>query len=82
MQAKQDKLVQKLQEKQEELEQVRQDCQAVIQAYQESQENKAHTLGTSWGAVMYHHFQVHQFPVYLTNTRNIAMLTAWVLKHP
>ncbi|XP_021938750.1 coiled-coil domain-containing protein 186-like isoform X2 [Zootermopsis nevadensis] len=44
VQAKQDKLVQKLQEKQEELDQVRRDCQAMMQAYQESQENRAHTL--------------------------------------
>ncbi|PNF15355.1 hypothetical protein B7P43_G00995 [Cryptotermes secundus] len=43
-QAKADKLLQKLQEMREESDQVRRDCQAMIQAYQESQENKAHTL--------------------------------------
>lgn len=42
-----DKLTQKLQELREETEQVRRDSQAIIQAYQESQENKAQTLGTS-----------------------------------
>ena len=41
-----DKLTQKLQEMREETEQVRRDSQAMIQAYQMSQENKAHTLGT------------------------------------
>ncbi|XP_069697891.1 coiled-coil domain-containing protein 186-like isoform X2 [Periplaneta americana] len=43
-QAKHDKLLLKMQEKQEESEQVRRDCQAMIQAYQQSQENKAHNL--------------------------------------
>lgn len=41
-----DKLSQKLQEMREETEQVRRDSQAMIQAYQMSQENNAHTLGT------------------------------------
>ncbi|GFG35746.1 hypothetical protein Cfor_03926 [Coptotermes formosanus] len=43
-QAKVDKLTQKLQEMHEETEQVRRNSQAMIQAYQESQENKAYTL--------------------------------------
>jgi uncharacterized coiled-coil DUF342 family protein len=46
-QAKMDKFHQKMQEMREESDQVRRDCQAMMQAYQESQENKAHTLGTS-----------------------------------
>lgn len=53
-QAKADKLLQKLQEMREESDQVRRDCQAMIQAYQESQENKAHTLGTSSYYLIYH----------------------------
>jgi type III secretory pathway component EscR len=40
-----EKLTQKLQEMREETEQVRRDSQAMIEAYQMSQENKAHTLG-------------------------------------
>jgi chromosome segregation ATPase len=43
-QGKVDKLSQKLQEMREETEQVRRDSQAMIQAYQMSQENNAHTL--------------------------------------
>jgi hypothetical protein len=42
-----DKLTQKLQEMREETEQVRRDSQAMIEVYQMSQENKAHTLGAS-----------------------------------
>ncbi|PSN40131.1 hypothetical protein C0J52_23823 [Blattella germanica] len=44
LQAKFDKQNLKLQEMREESEQVRRDCQAMIQAYQESQENKAQSL--------------------------------------
>ena len=44
-QGKLDKVNQKIQEMREESEQVRRDCQMMIQSYQESQENKAHTLG-------------------------------------
>nr|CAD7442228.1 unnamed protein product [Timema bartmani] len=41
------KAMQKLQESREECEQIRQDSQAMIRAYQQSQENKTQTLGSS-----------------------------------
>ncbi|XP_068083218.1 coiled-coil domain-containing protein 186 [Anabrus simplex] len=44
-QIKVDKLTQKLQESREETELVRKECQESIRAFQESQENKAYTLG-------------------------------------
>jgi uncharacterized coiled-coil DUF342 family protein len=71
-QAKVDKLNQKLQEMREESDQVRRDCQAMIQAYQESQENKAHTLGTSSYHLMQHYCQLCQF----LSMKNIAVPTA------
>jgi len=56
-----DKLTQKLQEMREETEQVRRDSQAMIQAYQMSQENSAHTLGMSLVYLPLYHLQFQQF---------------------